>query len=248
MKLGEAMVIAHHVRGRLRLRLRIRSDRSMLHAIEQTLLRTNGVVHVRVTESAAGVVVEYDPALLEARRLLDLPLDGASAYVARARIDECRLLPATPAQVWAALGEPESAALHLPSVMQIKSDGDGAWWVTLDLLGQRLQGRVELGETIPGERLELHLSGAVQGRSILSLTRQAQGTLVHEQVWYDLGGSFLDTTLGRMAEPTIRRLVRDHLASLERLLASPRAGSDATDVPAAPLETVERQQTNRREH
>lgn len=244
MKVEDAVVVVHRLPGRLRLRLRSRPNPGALHAVERALVQADGVLHVRVNESAASVVVEYDPARQSPQHLLALLLDDEQPFELRARIEETLLVQSSPDQVWAVLGEPGRAAMHLPSVLQIQSEGPQSWRVTLDLLGQPLQGRVLLVSAIPAERLELTLEGAVQGRYLLSLAPYSNGTLdgtlVREQVWYDLSQAVLDITVGRLAEPAIRRLVRRHLISIDRLLVTPAAGGigasqpgpEATEAPA----------------
>ena len=111
----------------------------MLTALELCLGGAEGVQRVHINETAASIVVEYDPLLQSTDGLLALPLESDLAPIdLQARIDESALVRAAPAAVSAVLGEPERAAAHLPSVLKIREEAEGVWQVTLELLGQRL--------------------------------------------------------------------------------------------------------------
>lgn len=218
MTLGELVSVAHQLRGRVRFRLQGRPSPSLLATLQSELSRADGVHHVRISEAAGSIVVEYDPALQSVEQLLRLPLDGATPAESRARVDESILLQASPERIWEHLGDPARAPSHLPAVLKVTEDGPGTWQVTLELLGQHVEGRAVLLEEIPAERLILMLSGPVNGRVVFSLTPEDGGTRVREQVSYDLSDALLNWTLGKMAEPAVRRLSRQHLASLQRML------------------------------
>jgi carbon monoxide dehydrogenase subunit G len=218
MTLGEIAGVAHQLRGRVRLRLQGQPSPQVLHSLQTQLSGAVGVRHVRVSEAASSIVIEFDPAQQSVEQLLRLQLNGAAPERTRTRVDESTLLQAPAEQVWSLLGDPSAAASHLPAVLKIREDAPGSWRVTLDLLGQRVEGRVVLLEEIAAQRLVLALNGAVTGRFVLSLTPEGEETRVREQVHYDLSDALLNLTLGRMAEPAIRRLVRQHLASIRELL------------------------------
>lgn len=220
MIVAQAATVAHQVRGRLRLRLRDRHNLALLARVEAGLHAAAGVTSVRCNEAAGSLVVEYDPAQLSGADLLQLLLpEQARSQEMRPRVDESAFLPTTAERIWATLGDPARAPAHLPAILRLRETGPGRWQVMLDLLGQQLEGTVSLAEQVSDRRLVLVLQGAVSGRYVLSLTPQAGGTLVREQVAYELPEAFLSRALGRVAEPVIRRLVREHLGALPGLLA-----------------------------
>ena len=218
MTVGELVSVAHQLRGRVRFRLQGRPSPPVLAALESQLRHADGVHHVRIGEAAASIVVEYDPMLQSVEQLLRLPVDSTASAELRARVDESILLPASPERIWEHLGDPARAPSHLPAVLKVTEVGPGTWQVTLELLGQHVEGRAVLLEEIPSERLVLMLSGPVNGRVIFSLTPEDGGTRVREQVSYDLSDAVLNWTLGKVAEPAVRRLSRQHLASLQRMI------------------------------
>ena len=217
MTIGEFVSVAHELRGRVRFRLQGHPRAETLTALEDQLRHAAGVYSVRVSAAAASIVVEYDPERQSAEQLLRLPLNSGTAE-AQARIDESILLQAAPQQIWEHLSDSAHAPSHLPAVLHVREVQPGNWAVTLELLGQRVEGNVVLLEELPAERIVLALNGPVNGRVIFSLTPENGGTRVREQVSYDLSDVFLNWTLGRMAEPALRRLSRQHLKSLQRMV------------------------------
>jgi carbon monoxide dehydrogenase subunit G len=228
MNVGDIAVVAHRVPGRLRLRLRGHVHRGALLKVEQVLLAAEGVLHVRLNESAASIVVDYDPAQQREETLLGLPVGEAQPMdLLETRVDENLLIHAAPAAVWAVLDRSDGAVAHFPSVLHVANDGPDAWLVTVDLLGRSLHGRVQVTESIPGERLALELHGSVAARYMLTLSPELGGTRVRERVWYDLRGTLLDLVVGSLAEPALHRMVREHLATLQRLSTAAAAGQQA---------------------
>ncbi len=56
--------IRHHMRGRLRLRFAAgRRDRALLDELRRNLVKAPGVRRIQLNPAAAGIVIEYDPAL-----------------------------------------------------------------------------------------------------------------------------------------------------------------------------------------
>lgn len=141
----------------------------------------------------------------------------------RARIDETAWFPASAQQLWALLSDPARAPAHLPAGISMREehtrpDGKQAWQVSLELLGKHLETRAVLEEELPAQRTTIGVEGALTGWYRLSLTEENGGVRLREQIDYRVPGVFLDQTLGRLAEPVIRRMLRQHFAALERLL------------------------------
>lgn len=221
MTVADATVVAHHVRGRLRLRARGTWTPALLASVEESLRTADGVLDVRVNENAGSLIVEYDPATQALQQLLATPLiDAGKASHRRAQIYHSIVVEATPDEVWAVLTEPGRTVARLDTVVETHEKEAGVWGIALDLLGQRAQGRVRLTNQAPAEWLELTLEGSVEGRYVLSLSPRSAGTRLQARVFYRLAGDVLNRALGRLAEPALRRLVHEHLAAIDRLVAA----------------------------
>lgn len=235
MTVDDFTTVAHQLPGRLRLRLRQGAQRDCLVAIEDSLMRASGVYRARVNEAAASIVVEYDAARQSAEALLALPVRKILEREAeRAQIEESIELPASPEEVWSILDAPGATASQFPAVFRVQEAAPNEWLVTLDLLGEELNGRVRLTESTPPQRIAVVLNGDVSGRCVLSLSALpgGTGTRLREQVFYELPGALLARTIGKLAGPAIRRLVREHLASVERAIqdAAARGGGAESHV------------------
>jgi carbon monoxide dehydrogenase subunit G len=217
MTVGEVVVVAHQIRGRVRLRLRSGHARRLLQAVEEALMEAPGVHGARVNEAAASVAVEFDPAQQSPRSLLERPLaEVTELATARARVDESAEIAAARERVWQALDGGQLSAARLPAVLRVDEAGPDRWRVTLDLLGQELSAQARLVEHVPPERLTMALEGDIAGTCTLSLSSVPTGTRLREQVSYELPRTLLARTMGRFAEPAVRRLVREHLAWVQR--------------------------------
>jgi carbon monoxide dehydrogenase subunit G len=221
---GDLLEVAHRLRGRLRLRLRSGRSPHALPALASQLSGAPGVRHVRVSEAAASIVLEYDPAQQSVEQLLQLPVESGSAGLREpARIDETILIQATPEQIWALLDGGGGAPSQVHGLLTVEEDGPGAWRVGIELLGRRLMLRIVRGDEDPPRRVVFRIEGALNGRCVFTLTPEGGGARVREQVSYALANTLLDRTLGRLAEPVLRRMARTQLASLPPSLPTRRA-------------------------
>lgn len=228
MRIEDVMMVAHQVQGRVRFRVRAHTGNASLGAVERAILAAPGVLHVRVNETAASIIVEYDPSVRSVESLLALTVDARWPVDVGARIDESIVVAASLDEVWAVLDDPGKAAANIPSELHVDREDSETWRVTLEVFGRRLQGRVRLTERLPNERLVLDLDGSVQGRYVLQLRVEPEGTRVHGLIWYDLGSALLDLAVGPMADSAIRRMLCEHLALIDRLVTQSARQDEAS--------------------